>query len=73
MTANERLRSTLTNSAYTQQQLAEEVGIDPKTVERWVTKGRVPHRRTAIRTARLLGVSASWLWPDLDRERFGSR
>ncbi|MBJ7599754.1 helix-turn-helix domain-containing protein [Candidatus Nephthysia bennettiae] len=69
MTANERLRSTLTASAYTQQQLAEEVGIDPKTVERWVTKGRVPHRRTAMRTARLLGVSASWLWPDLDKDR----
>jgi transcriptional regulator with XRE-family HTH domain len=69
MTANERLRSTLTSSAYTQQQLAEEVGIDPKTVERWVTKGRLPHRRTAIRAARLLGVSASWLWPELDKDR----
>ena len=63
MAANERLRSTLINSTYSVQDLADQLGVDPKTAERWVTKGRIPHRQTASRAARLLGVSASWLWP----------
>src|SRR4029450_2302310 len=38
-------------------------GVDPKTVERWVTTGRVPHRRHRWDLARWLGVDEAYLWP----------
>lgn len=66
---NERLRSTLLSNGYSERQLAEEVGIEPKSVQRWITQGRVPHRTTAYRVAKLLGVSPGWLWPALDEDR----
>jgi hypothetical protein len=64
--ANERLRTTLRASGYTESGFAEEVGVDPKTVQRWITRGRCPHPRTAVRAAGLLSVPATWIWPDLD-------
>lgn len=63
---NERLRSTLRAGGYSLPGLAEELSVDPKTVQRWITKGRTPHRTTATRAAKLLNVPADWLWPDLD-------
>lgn len=42
------------------------MGVDPKTVQRWVTQGRVPHRTTAMRAAKLLNVPPGWLWPELE-------
>lgn len=69
---NERLRSTLASSQYTEEDLAEDLGRDPKSVQRWLTKDRTPHRRTAYRAAKLLDVPASWLWPELERERHGA-
>jgi transcriptional regulator with XRE-family HTH domain len=66
---NERLRSALLTSGCTERALAEEAGVDLKTVERWVLTGRTPHRRTAWRVARRLGVAAAWLWPGLERSR----
>ncbi|WP_198532775.1 phospholipase D-like domain-containing protein [Carbonactinospora thermoautotrophica] len=41
-------------------------GQDPKSVERWITKNRTPRRATAFKTAKLLGMPVSWLWPELD-------
>ena len=69
---NDRLRSTLRASGYSEQGLAEELGVDPKTVQRWATRGRTPHRGTATRAAKLLGVPAPWLWPDLDDAESGA-
>jgi len=66
---NDRLRSTLLASGCTEQALAAELQVDPKTVERWVLTGRTPHRQTAWRAAKRLQVKATWLWPDLDRPR----
>jgi hypothetical protein len=40
--------------------------VDPKTVQRWVTQGRSPHRTTATRVAKLLDVPLTWLWPELE-------
>ncbi len=68
---NNRLRSTLRASRFSEQNYAEELGIDRKTVQRWVTKGRTPHRNTAHRAADLLGVPVEWLWPDLEERRAG--
>jgi hypothetical protein len=64
--ANERLRTTLRASGYTEVTFADEVGVDAKTVQRWITRGRCPHRQTAVRAAKLLRVPATWIWPDLD-------
>lgn len=62
---NERLRATLRANGITEAALAERLQVDPKTVQRWVTKGRTPHRVTATDAAALLGVASSWLWPSL--------
>lgn len=67
--ANERLRSTLADSEYDERSLADELGLDPKSVQRWITRGVTPRRTAAQRAAKLLGVPASWLWPDLETER----
>lgn len=66
---NERLRATLAESEYNEDLIAKEIGLDPKSVQRWITKGVVPRRATAQRAARLLGVSVSWLWPELEVDR----
>ena len=52
--ANDRLRSTLRSTGFSESGLAEELGVDPKTVQRWITKGRSPHRLTAMRAAKIL-------------------
>lgn len=67
--ANERLRSTLLESDYDERSLADELGLDPKSVQRWITRDITPRRSTAHRAAKLLGVPAAWLWPDLEVDR----
>src|SRR5271168_3139616 len=39
-------------------------GVDPKSVERWLTLGRVPHRANRWDAARRLGYEEDYLWPD---------
>lgn len=65
MPPNERLRARLERSGHTVASLAEHVGTDPKTVARWISTGRVPHRRNAQAVAETLGVDACHLWPSL--------
>ncbi|WP_040692320.1 helix-turn-helix domain-containing protein, partial [Nocardiopsis lucentensis] len=67
MPPNERLRAALERSGHTVATLAERVGTDPKTVTRWISTGRVPHRRNAYAVARLTGVDVHELWPALER------
>lgn len=62
---NERLRSRITATGLTLDGLAEQVGVDPKTVERWITTDRIPHRRHRQVTASLLRVDEVYLWPSL--------
>lgn len=61
---NERLRAAMLQHGLTPAALGEAVGVDPKTVERWVTFGRVPYRRTRYMVASRLGVDEAYLWPD---------
>lgn len=63
---NERLRVTLDDAGYTVHGLADRLSLDPKSVQRWVTKGVVPRRATARRAAELLGASSGFLWPQLE-------
>ncbi|GAA3254455.1 XRE family transcriptional regulator [Nonomuraea helvata] len=66
--ANDRLRTTLAASGYTEGALASELGLDSKSVQRWVTRDITPRRSTAYAAAKLLGVAASWLWPKLNED-----
>jgi transcriptional regulator with XRE-family HTH domain len=61
---NERLRATLLEQGLTIATLAESIGVDQKTVERWITKDRTPYRRHRYAVASRLGVDETFLWPD---------
>jgi transcriptional regulator with XRE-family HTH domain len=60
---NERLRSAITSAGMSSADLAGRIGVDPKTVERWITNNRTPHRRHRLRAASLLGANEAYLWP----------
>ena len=61
---NERLRALLLERGETPDKLAEAVSVNPKTVERWVTKGRTPYRAHRYAVAAFFGVDESYIWPD---------
>src|SRR5215831_4834506 len=66
---NERLRVALLEHGLTPSALGERLGVDHKTVERWVA-GRVPYRRHRYAVASVLGRDEAWFWPDaLSREQ----
>jgi len=60
---NERLRALLLERGQTPDKLAEAVDVDAKTVERWITKNRLPYRSHRYATATFLGVDESYIWP----------
>ena len=62
---NHRLRNAMAAAELTNARLAEQVGVDTKSVERWVTQGRQPHPTTRGRVARVLGFEETYLWPAL--------
>lgn len=66
--ANDRLRAVLHRNGFSEARFAEELGVDMKTVQRWITQNRCPHRTTAHRAAKLLDVPLLWLWPDLEAQ-----
>jgi transcriptional regulator with XRE-family HTH domain len=67
---NERLRAALLEHGLTPATLSEQIGVDHKTVERWITLGRVPYRRHRYAVAARLSVDEAYLWPDaLSREQ----
>jgi transcriptional regulator with XRE-family HTH domain len=61
--ANERLRDALNRAGLSADELAGEVGVDPKTIERWISKGRLPYPKHRSRVAAVLAESESYLWP----------
>src|ERR1700722_14390483 len=61
--ANERLRATLLERGLTPAALGEDIGVDHKTVERWVS-GRTPYRKERYAVAARLAVGEAYLWPD---------
>ncbi|MHA6752242.1 helix-turn-helix transcriptional regulator [Dermacoccus nishinomiyaensis] len=62
---NTRLRAALDAAGLTRAQLAEAVEVDPKSVERWITRGRLPHAATRLRVAQAVGADETYLWPAL--------
>ncbi len=67
--SNERLRNAMVIGGWTHASLAEAIGVDPKSVERWVNLGRVPRRRTAVHAAETLEEDVHALWPALRQAR----
>jgi len=53
--ANERLRSCITSARLTIPDVAAQVGVDPKTVERGSSSGEFPTDRTDGQLPRCLG------------------
>ena len=46
------------------------VEVDPKTVDRWLANGRIPHPRHRAQASAALSVEEAYLWPELlDGER----
>ncbi|MEV6488560.1 helix-turn-helix transcriptional regulator [Actinoplanes sp. NPDC051633] len=67
---NERLRDAIYKHGLTPAALAEQLGVDPKTAERWITKDRVPYPKYRSAIAAQLRESETYLWPSaLSNER----
>lgn len=61
--ANDRLRDALLRNGLTTDTIAAQLGVDRKTVERWVTTGRIPYRRHRHEVAAMVRESDVYLWP----------
>jgi transcriptional regulator with XRE-family HTH domain len=61
---NERLRAALLQRKATPAELAEAIGVDAKSVERWITQGRTPYRRHRFAAASFLGADETYIWPE---------
>ena len=66
---NERLRALLLERGETLDKLADAIQVHAKTVERWITTGRIPYRSHRFAVAAFFGVDEAYIWPDaLDRD-----
>lgn len=61
---NDALRTALADAKMSEAELARRIGVDEKTVSRWVSLGRVPHPRHRWAAAAALDVEEEMLWPD---------
>ena len=61
--ANERLRDALLSAGLSTADAAEKIGVDPKTVERWMTQDRTPYPKHRNALAAVLAQPESYLWP----------
>ena len=66
--SNERLRSAILEAGLSWAEFGEAVGVDPKTVERWITKDRVPHRAHRVKSSVVLGKADVFLWPTTESD-----
>jgi transcriptional regulator with XRE-family HTH domain len=60
---NEPLRRALLRARLREGDVAARLGVDPKTVRRWLN-GRVPYSHNRAAIADLLGADEADLWPD---------
>ena len=73
---NERLRGQMRLCGMSALDLATALAIDPKTVERWLDRGRMPRQPQRSRAAEVLDIDETYLWPQLlddERARSASR
>lgn len=68
---NDALRRLLSEHRVTTTDLARSVGVDRKTVERWLTEdGRLPHPTHRWAVCDALGVDEAMLWPEAVKSAF---
>jgi len=60
---NIALRDAVMTSGLELSQIARRVGVDQKSVQRWITRGVVPHPRHRWKACEILGRNESDLWP----------
>ena len=60
---NEPLRRALLRARLREDDVAARLGVDPKTVRRWLN-GRVPYANNRAALANLVGADEADLWPD---------
>ncbi len=61
---NERLRDAILRNGLTPTSVASQIGVDPKTVERWITQDRTPYPKHRHAIAAAVRQTESYLWPD---------
>ncbi|WP_433789311.1 XRE family transcriptional regulator [Actinoplanes sp. CA-252034] len=61
--ANERLRDAILRKELTVTSVAGQLGVDPKTAERWITQDRTPYPKHRHALAKILQQSEAYLWP----------
>jgi hypothetical protein len=61
---NDRLRDALMSAALTPEDVAPRLGVDPKTVERWITTDRIPYPKHRHKLAVILRQTEAYLWPN---------
>ncbi|MEO3817761.1 helix-turn-helix transcriptional regulator [Plantactinospora sp. B24E8] len=66
---NEAVRRAMAELGETAESLAEKLGVDSKTVGRWVSPGRIPQPRHRTAAAEALGRDVEELWPEALRRR----
>lgn len=62
---NDRLRQAITESGAGYSDIAAELRVAPRTVERWVSGGVVPYGKHRIALSAYLGLDEQELWPDV--------
>jgi transcriptional regulator with XRE-family HTH domain len=62
---NETLSRALLRAGLTEDDIAARLGVDPKTVRRWLEGRALPYRRHRWALAALLGTAETDLWPQL--------
>jgi transcriptional regulator with XRE-family HTH domain len=60
---NEPLRQALVRAGLREDDVAAQLGVDPKTVRRWLC-GRVPYPNSRVALANLVGADEADLWPN---------
>jgi transcriptional regulator with XRE-family HTH domain len=65
---NEMLRRALFRARLTEEDVAAHLGVDPKTVRRWL-EGRMPYPRHRLALSHLLGADEAHLWPEVHAAR----
>lgn len=71
--ANDRLLDALLRKGFTPSDIAGRLGVDPKTVERWITQGRTPYPRHRRALAAIVKETETYLWPDAVRTERAAR
>ena len=61
---NDRLRDALMSTNLTPNDVALQLEVNPKTVERWIMTDRAPYPKYRHRLAAMLRKSETYLWPD---------